>query len=627
MAHRHDIIDDDRYFVIDPDTRVISHPSEIPLTLIQHDRNSERFTFELPRVIDGHDMTNCDKVQVHFINVDAVNDNTYSASVYEATDLVDVEGKEDTLMFTWLISHEATQYVGPLNFAVRFMCTTTKDEADGTTSKIIDYSWNTKPFAGVVISEGMDYSDAMSGDYYDVIDTWLNVINTRGASAMAALTEHANRLTDSIADGIAESAKESINKFADEVKERLGRKTLAEMGAITQQTGNATDITMSQDATTKAIEEAKTLASAEAASIRSDVNSKYAKLETNIGNLKIYKRLTPDADGLYKLEKNKLYHICRHEDSRNDVWGIDMSCVVRDWTIQTNVGGTLTKEDVTHGITNPEYRDRAPDMYGFQMRVIDDGSLRTELVNGNTQRLKGVLSYEIIRGHDVYPVNETYYDEVLGYTENSSHCVFGTESFTRNGLYVIRSGAVYEINENPTGATFAVNANGISDIYKIESSGLTDTYAIVLDNGDMKTFTVTNGATPKQKISRIPLGPGESYILQPDHRYFICGYGDNSLQVLDSFTDEVALTESPVATDIKATITSTGDGLNYGQMFKCYVKENAVLVYSGDGDPSTISWKPTRIEQIFAPKTKVKNIHATGTAYVYDYGWSLDGGA
>ena len=624
MAHRHDIVDDDRYFVIDPDTRAISHPSEIPLTLIQHDRNSERFTFELPRVIDGHDMTNCDKVQVHFINVDAINDNVHSSSVYEAIDLVDVEGKEDTLMFTWLISHEATRYVGPLNFAVRFMCTTTKIEADGTTSRIIDYSWNTKPFAGVVISEGMDYSDAMSGDYYDVIDTWLNTINNRGAAVMKELTSHAESLADSIADGIADSAKESINEFADEVKERLGRKTLAEMGAITQQTGNSPDIAMSQDATTKAVEEAKTLASSEVASVRSDLNAQYTDIGDSINALATHKRLIPDASGHYKLEKGKLYHICRPDGTNKLGWDMTIACHVRNWSIQTSAGGTKTIEDVTYGIADklPEFRNRTPDIYGFQMRILDDGALRTYLENGNVQRVKGIVSYEINIGHTVHEYTETYHDELLGYTANSTHCVFGTETYTRNGLYVIQAGAVYEINENPSGTTFSVNANGISDIYKTESSGLIDTYTIVLDDGTTKTFTIQHGDTPKPKISRVPLAPGESYILQPDHRYFICGYGDNSLQVLDSFTDEVALTESPVATDIKATITSTGDGLNYGQMFKCYVKETAVLVYSGDGDASTISWKPTRIEQIFAPKTKVKNIHETGTAYVYDYGWS-----
>ena len=338
MAHSHDVIDDDRYFVIDPDTRDISHPSEIPLTLIQHDRNSERFTFELPRVIDGHDMTDCDKVQVHFINIDVMNDKVYSSSVYEANDLVVVEDKEDTLAFTWLISHEATQYVGTLNFAVRFMCTTTKNEADGTTSRIIDYSWNTKPFAGVIISEGMDYSDTIQGDYYEVIDTWLNTINSRGEFVTGQLTEHAENLKSGMNASVnaafnaaAIEVKQSIEQFGDEVKEHLGSQTLAEMGVVSQETGNSMDKVMSQDATSTAIAAAKTdavrYASDVASMVRSDFNARCAQMENTISNAQLYKKVPLHPNGIYELKLGKTYLITTDSPANNG-WGFKLHGIV-----------------------------------------------------------------------------------------------------------------------------------------------------------------------------------------------------------------------------------------------------------------------------------------------------------
>lgn len=52
----HDIVDSDPHFVIDPLTRKIIKHTEKSI-LILGDHNSERFTFELPRYIQGHDMT------------------------------------------------------------------------------------------------------------------------------------------------------------------------------------------------------------------------------------------------------------------------------------------------------------------------------------------------------------------------------------------------------------------------------------------------------------------------------------------------------------------------------------------------------------------------------------------
>lgn len=132
----------------------------------------------------------------------------------------------------------------------------------------------------------------------------------------------------------------------------------------------------------------------------------------------------------------------------------------------------------------------------------------------------------------------------------------------------------------------------------------------------MKHALEVYGALPKGNC--IILVPGATYVLKQEHNYFIHGYGDNCLQVLYSATGENALPEMTVADDIDARITSTGDGTNYWQMFYCYLKDSNYP--STDVDGVKVSVKPVKFQQFIGGETMVKNIHATGNAYIYEQG-------
>ena len=91
MALKHSVYDTDLHFCIDPITRSIKNQTPGKTKLIQYDHNSERFTFEIPRYVDGHDMSKCDKVEVHYINISA-GKSQQSADVYLCDDMqVDVK--------------------------------------------------------------------------------------------------------------------------------------------------------------------------------------------------------------------------------------------------------------------------------------------------------------------------------------------------------------------------------------------------------------------------------------------------------------------------------------------------------------------------------------------------------
>lgn len=162
MAHQHSVYDTDKHFKIDPTTRKIENQSKSKVTLIQNDHDSERFTFEIPRYVEEHDMSICNKVEVHYLNIAADNSET-NPGVYEVADLQVSPDSEDVVICSWLISRNATKHVGTLHFALRFAC---------LTGDIVDYDWRTGVYSEFNISESIFNSDVIVEEYFDVLEQW-----------------------------------------------------------------------------------------------------------------------------------------------------------------------------------------------------------------------------------------------------------------------------------------------------------------------------------------------------------------------------------------------------------------------------------------------------------------------
>lgn len=162
MAHANLIIDSDIRFEINPYTRTLVDLTPARKTIVQYDHNSERYTFALPRVIEGHDMSLCDLVEVHFINIDAETDVEYDGKCV-ITDLKVSEIDDQVVTLSWLVSKISTQHVGPLHFSLRFVCL----DRDGE----VTYEWNTRKFTAIRIVSGMGNRDAMDMADAQVRDT------------------------------------------------------------------------------------------------------------------------------------------------------------------------------------------------------------------------------------------------------------------------------------------------------------------------------------------------------------------------------------------------------------------------------------------------------------------------
>lgn len=162
MPAKHSVYDSDSHFIIDPITRSMACNSK-KIQLMQHDHNSERFTFEIPRYVEGHDMLECD-VQIHYIN--AGTGAEQNADVYLVDDMQISPLSETMITGSWLISGKATKYAGTLNFVVRFVCF--KDAN-------IEYQWFTDIYTGIKIVQSIYNSDISESDEYqnpDLIESW-----------------------------------------------------------------------------------------------------------------------------------------------------------------------------------------------------------------------------------------------------------------------------------------------------------------------------------------------------------------------------------------------------------------------------------------------------------------------
>lgn len=164
MLHKHSVYDTDLHFIIDPITRkMVSESGKI--TLVQNDHNSERFTFQIPRYVEGHDMSLCDQVEIHYINTDSTNKKNQSMDVYPVDDLQLSPNSDDVVICSWLISQNATMYAGTLNFIVRYACINT----DGT----IDYQWFTEIHSGITVVKSIFNTDFITQEADpDVLAVW-----------------------------------------------------------------------------------------------------------------------------------------------------------------------------------------------------------------------------------------------------------------------------------------------------------------------------------------------------------------------------------------------------------------------------------------------------------------------
>lgn len=178
VDHTHEVTDSDTYFVIDPITREVENTARKKNVLMQYDHDSERFTFEVARYVEGHDMSLCNQVKVHYNNVDSTTGQE-NADVNDLIDLQVDPNNEENVICSWLISRQATQLVGILSFLVQYICTAD----DGT----VIYEWHSDIYSDIEIRAGRNNGEAAVIEYTDILEQWRARLFGAGDSVIAEI--------------------------------------------------------------------------------------------------------------------------------------------------------------------------------------------------------------------------------------------------------------------------------------------------------------------------------------------------------------------------------------------------------------------------------------------------------
>ena len=157
MSHIHNIIDTDSHFIIDPVSRSIVTKSD-KLSVVQYDHDSENFTFQVPKYVEEHNMSECTRIEIHFTNITRNKKEQKNGVYYVKT--ADISSDYDTVFFKWIISREATQLVGSLKFTVTFICLGDDDE--------IVYQWSTAMFENISVLTKLEHTAAVIESYPDL---------------------------------------------------------------------------------------------------------------------------------------------------------------------------------------------------------------------------------------------------------------------------------------------------------------------------------------------------------------------------------------------------------------------------------------------------------------------------
>ena len=187
LTHSDVLVNADALCEIDIHTRKINRKSK-KSEFQQYDHNSERIGFTMERMNDGHDMSQCDRVAIKYLNVR--QDDMYIVDDVSVSE----DGKHVT--FTWLVSANATQEVGSLAFLVNFRCW--NDEGD------ITYNWSTHPCSTYSILKGVPSMDSNPKEQYDFWAKYKGLVDgviedTEKVSAkLGALTEDAEELEERV---------------------------------------------------------------------------------------------------------------------------------------------------------------------------------------------------------------------------------------------------------------------------------------------------------------------------------------------------------------------------------------------------------------------------------------------
>lgn len=184
------------FFLINPNTRVITVPDSEKVFGVENDGNSERKHFKCPRIVgDGIDLS-----EMHlYVNYQNANREKYPHLIE------DVVVENDAVTFSWLIPPAAVAYKGTIDFIV---CAKKSDDNGVETTE-----WNTTIAQGTVL-KGLEATSEIAERNPDIIEQILKRLDSvnGGSGKLADLKDDAEHRTVTDAEKAAWNSK--IDKTA-----------------------------------------------------------------------------------------------------------------------------------------------------------------------------------------------------------------------------------------------------------------------------------------------------------------------------------------------------------------------------------------------------------------------------
>lgn len=152
MALHSTIKDTGSFFTIVPETRAVQVPSTHKVIGVVGDHLAEQLTFEIPRFIDGHDISGCARRYVAWKNVGGELGTDQLVPLDESPE----GAKEGMLYFTWTIRDRLAAVRGLVQFSLHF-----EDVAEGEDGERVLYHWGTTNCQNCEILDSINTSVAL----------------------------------------------------------------------------------------------------------------------------------------------------------------------------------------------------------------------------------------------------------------------------------------------------------------------------------------------------------------------------------------------------------------------------------------------------------------------------------
>ena len=494
MAHAHIVSDSDNHFIIDPITRQLTNSSKKTI-LMKTDHNSEQFTFELPRMVEGHDMSTCNKVEVHYININSKT-RQQSAGIYNVVDF-DVDAEDDTkVLGTWLVSRNATQYAGSLNFVIRFACV-----SEGA---VEEYSWNTGIYTGITISDGICNTETVVEEYVDILRQWLDTLEEmRDSGDLFVITD----------DGLIYNLNEKLDKLSAQIDDFQEQVTSLENQTTEFEENVNNEVTELKEEIT----EFKENVSNEITEFKENVSNEVTEFKENINN--------------------RIDSICSISGTSIDMYTLPngVYCWSFDNTINhsiTHAFGTSTEKTVSF---NPPRRCAGMLYKSERGWSLEYNMIDSDYSGGYTYKLSCLAGSEYIAETYIY---NGYTTDALPY--NINFTLFDADQ--RGVLDVL----VYD--DRPDGSTWALCSGSLYQ----DSTFVTRSYTSLMrsDKHGYSHFNINKGRGLTYIANSYVSDATSSKITEDDtvsHRTFHSVYGDKKISLYTDVSIE-KLRETPSLT-------------------------------------------------------------------------------